>query len=234
MRLKRLGEIRNKNWPFFISAQVTIIFYAFLFTFIYSLGSTNAFYSDQAETKMIIQAGTWEVATPLNEVWDKSSLVFIGSISNQEQTISARIKNKGNDMTGTVPYEIWWTEKGNPKDGIKVGDGTIPALNSEEVFILKFGNNKPGNYMFKAYQRPNHGDPNEKNKDKGNPEGVLWSKQITVSAAKPDGQPNDGEGNKQEEQPGENNSPVNEPVKEGKTQKSDLDVNQQTETIQQP
>jgi hypothetical protein len=162
--------------------------------------------------------------------------VFTGAVSNLDQTVSAVIKNGGNDMAGTVPYEVWWAEKGNPKEGIKVGDGMVPALKSGETFNLKFSTEKPGNYMFKAYQRPNHGDPNNKKESKGNgnAEGALWSEQITVTGSIPDMQPKPEKGNEQQGQQAEIATPVDEQSKESDTQTPDSEVNQPTEPDQQP
>lgn len=162
--------------------------------------------------------------------------MFTGAVSNLEKTVSAVIKNSGNDMKGTVPFEVWWAEKGNPKEGIKVGDGTVPALKSGETFNLKFSTEKPGNYMFKAYQRPNHGDPNNKKESKGNgnAEGALWSEQITITGSNPDMQPKPEKGNEQEIQQVENDTTVDDQLKEGNTQTPNSEGNQSIVPTQQP
>ena len=73
-------------------------------------------------------------------------------------------------MEGPVKYEVHWTEKGNPKNGIKVSEGEILALKSGQVHEISYQPIKNGNYMFKAYQRPNH--PGK---------GELWSDGIAVT-----------------------------------------------------
>ncbi|MCP3739746.1 amyloid fiber anchoring/assembly protein TapA [Rossellomorea sp. BNER] len=168
--------------------KVAIIFYALSITLINMLGSTNAYFSDSDSGTGRIQAGTWEVDPPPEEEWDRSSLSFTGPVLNNEGTISSTIINNGSDMAGTVAYEVWWIEKGNPKKGQKVADGIVPALKSGLSTTLEYKTTKPGSYMFKAYQRPNHGDPNnnkDNNKGNGNTEGALWSESITVTAQAP-------------------------------------------------
>ncbi|PLR99284.1 amyloid fiber anchoring/assembly protein TapA [Bacillus sp. T33-2] len=228
IRLARIRKFRNKNWSFFILVQITTIFYIFAFTLIYMLGSTNAYFNDRVGAIGAITAGTWETSPP-EEVWDKSSLAFTGAVSNQDKNISAAIKNNGNDMAGSVPYEIWWAEKGNPKEGTKIGDGTVPALKSGEVFNLKFTTQKPGNYMFKAYQRPNHGDSNNNkdNKNNGNVEGALWSTQITVADSNHGLQVVPEKGTEQKVQ---NDTPVHQQPVESNSPPNDTEAQQSIET----
>lgn len=104
--------------------------------------------------------------------WDRSSLLFIDQNENCS-CISATIKN-GQDsrvMQGEVKYEVYWSAKGNPKNGELVYSGSVASLNPGETKELTYvlDPTKPGNYMFKAYQRPGH--PGK---------GELWSESITV------------------------------------------------------
>ncbi len=107
--------------------------------------------------------------------WDKSSLFFIGEDGSCE-LISAEVKN-GNDsegMDGTAVWELYWIESGNPKDGVVISSGTIPALGSGESYTMSYNpednpNGPNGEYMFKAYQRPDHPGT-----------GVLWSGSISI------------------------------------------------------
>ncbi|MDC3413622.1 amyloid fiber anchoring/assembly protein TapA [Aquibacillus sp. 3ASR75-11] len=102
--------------------------------------------------------------------WDKSSLSFIQQgVKCEENSIYAVIQN-GDDsraMKGPVPYELYWIEKSNPKNGEIVAEGSVPALGSGKEFTITYLPEKLGNYMFKAYQRPEH--PGQ---------GELWSEQI--------------------------------------------------------
>ncbi len=108
--------------------------------------------------------------------WDKSSLKFTAGCSGNCDQIQATVCNgkKSGDMAGTTEYEVYWSANGNPKDGVVVASGTIPALKKGECAILTYDpktnpNGSAGNYMFKAYQRPGH--PGQ---------GVLWSDQCSV------------------------------------------------------
>ncbi|RBW68312.1 hypothetical protein [Bacillus taeanensis] len=109
----------------------------------------------------------------INEsAWDRSSLVFSEENINSDGIFSI-VKN-GEDsqaMQGEVIYEVFWAEKGNPKEGEIVDTGVIEELMPGETQVLTYTPEqlKSGNYMFKAYQRPNH--PGK---------GELWSESITV------------------------------------------------------
>ncbi|WP_445506519.1 hypothetical protein [Niallia sp. 03190] len=106
-------------------------------------------------------------------VWDRSSLFFT-TADETPDGISASIKN-GEDseaMQGEVKYEVYWSESGNPKDGVIVYSGVVQPLAPGETQVLTYNPDKivDGNYMFKAYQREDHPGT-----------GVLWSESITVS-----------------------------------------------------
>ncbi|TYR79319.1 hypothetical protein FZC66_14500 [Priestia megaterium] len=105
-------------------------------------------------------------------VWDKSSLSFISKCMDSD-SVSAVIKN-GEDsraMQGEVTYEVFWSEAGNPKNGKVVATGVVKPLTSGETQTLTYPLDPlmAGNYMFKAYQRPNHPGAGE-----------LWSESLTV------------------------------------------------------
>jgi YqxM protein len=170
IRVKRLRKFRNKNWLYVFSLKLGLIFYSMTLSTLYLTGNTGAYFNDTASVNGVIQAGTWP------EGWDKSSLTFL---SNNKQSankgqctpINATIKNGGDkDMQGPVNYEVWWAEKGNPKDGVKIGGGEVRALKSGESLILSFTPDKNGIYKFKAYQRTGHPGQDE-----------LWSDEIAVN-----------------------------------------------------
>lgn len=106
-------------------------------------------------------------------VWDKSSLSFADTDVTSDG-ISATVKNKGAQMQGKVDYEVFWSAKGNPKNGKAIASGVVKALQPGESQQLSYAPDQlvPGNYMFKAYQRSGH--PGK---------GVLWSSSITVNEA---------------------------------------------------
>jgi YqxM protein len=170
IRVKRLRKFRNKNWLYVFSLKLGLIFYSMTFSIFYLTGNTLAYFNDSASVNGIIQIGTWQ------EQWDKSSLTFLpnnkqSANKGQCTPINATIKNGGDrDMQGPVNYEVWWAEKGNPKDGVKIGGGEVRALKSGENLILSFTSGKNGIYKFKAYQRSGH--PGQ---------GELWSDELAVN-----------------------------------------------------
>ncbi|MEH7352017.1 hypothetical protein V7150_00355 [Neobacillus drentensis] len=127
--------------------------------------------NDQTE-KVSFQNLTKETGPQDKSGWDRSSLTFTAEILTSD-CISAMIKNDEDSraMQGEVTYEVYWAAEGNPKEGKVVATGAVNTLTPGEAQILTY---KPdhlvaGNYMFKAYQRPNH--PGK---------GELWSEAITV------------------------------------------------------
>jgi YqxM protein len=182
IRNKRLRKFRNKHWTYILCVKLTVIVLTTTFSLMSLIGTTNALFND-VETKSFSITTQWEVPPDEDEVWDRSSLKFIDPVTGDYKGITAIIKNVGDrDMAGTVVYEVYWIESGNPKNGEKVGGGIVPALGTGNSHELNYTPSKSGNYMFKAYQRPNHGDPNGTGKGgrNGNPENALWSAEITV------------------------------------------------------
>ena len=101
--------------------------------------------------------------------WNKSSLEFLDQGYEQGE-VWATIWNGGDgDMSGPVEWELYYAEKGNPKFGEIIASGNVPALESGENYTIWAPTMDPGNYMFKAYQRPGH--PGR---------GELWSEAIEV------------------------------------------------------
>ncbi|MFC0469021.1 hypothetical protein ACFFHM_00185 [Halalkalibacter kiskunsagensis] len=120
-----------------------------------------------------IQKGPKQQGPKDKSAWDRSSLSF--TVENLTcYGISATIKNgqDSRDMQGEVTYEVYYSEKGNPKNGEVVATGVVHALESGETEELTYTPDQlvAGNYMFKAYQSPNHPGT-----------GVLWSESITVT-----------------------------------------------------
>jgi YqxM protein len=199
--MKRLRKFRNKNYYYLMFMKIGIIFYLSTFTILHLTGTTKAYFSDQAEVTGVFNF-SWV------ELWDKSSLEFTNSKvtgASQCTPVEAVIKNGGDrDMKGTVVYEVWWAEKGNPKDGVKVAEGQVKALKSGETETLTFTPNKNGYYKFKAMQRPGH--PGQ---------GELWSESIAVSNCG-DSSGGQNEGNPEPpptEEPKKKDEPANSPVR---------------------
>lgn len=177
IRSSRLHKFKRKNIKLFIFIKVIAVWYIVIFTGSYLSSNTSAYFSSTSEVNGVLQAGTWEKENPDNGPWDNSSLSFNGNdqtINSCSTTnISVDIKNSGNNMEGKASYEVYYAENGNPKKGVKVGEGTILAISSNDSISLSYDAEKPGNYKFKAYQRPGH--PGQ---------GELWSQTISITCDK--------------------------------------------------
>ena len=102
--------------------------------------------------------------------WDKASLNFTGQgKSCGNGTVFASIENTGDKpMQGTTAYELWYIASGDPKNGTKVAEGTIPALDGgASTTLTDDASQGNGVYKFKAYQRPGHPGQTE-----------IWSEEI--------------------------------------------------------
>jgi YqxM protein len=233
IRNKRLRKFRNKHWAYILCVKLAAIVLTTTFSLMSLIGTTNALFNDVEKTSFSIQS-QWDVPPDEDEVWDRSSLKFIDPVTGDYQGITAIIKNVGDrDMAGTVDYEVYWIGKGNPKNGEKVGGGIVPALGTGKSHELNYTPSKSGNYMFKAYQRPNHGDPNGTGQGggNGNPENVLWSAEITVTFPSLNvEQPDSGDTELPAENPQQNNEGTQESIE---TEQNDELTNPNSEPQQQ-
>lgn len=178
MRQSRLTKFKRKKVGKFIVIQSFVLFYLGTYGLVQFTSSTNAAFNDIERLILSLKADN-EFEPPEDEEddreWDKSSLEFKGQASHcQNGTISAVIQNGSSSrgMKGPVVYEVYWTEKGNPKPdkgGVIVANGQVPPLSSGESFEMFYTPTEPGNYMFRALQRPGH--PGK---------GELWSEVIKV------------------------------------------------------
>lgn len=174
-RQKRFG-VKNKRVQ--ISSQILAIIYMLLLTISFLTSYTGAYFNDVSIIYGTISAGTWQ------EIWDKSSLKFPNESKDQIITSSIPVEilvsilNTGSDMTGQTQYEVYYIDKGNPKNGNKIGEGVIEPIAANQMSILKYMATQPGNYKFKALQRPGHGNKYDKRQ-------ALWSETITVSPETP-------------------------------------------------
>lgn len=216
MRQSRLRKFRKKNVGIYIIVQLVAIYYLGFIGLSLVTTTTNAAFTSSVNVAGSIQAGEWDF-------WDKSSLKFpegkknFGFICKDEKVeIFALIEN-GKDseaMQGPVKYEVYWIEKGNPKNGKIVDEGEVPQLGSGKTHKLTFIAEKPGNYKFKAYQREGH--PGK---------GELWSETITV---KPNEctQPEEIE---EEDQETEEVEDLNEADKQNSEKENNTEANDQKE-----
>ncbi|MEH7500493.1 amyloid fiber anchoring/assembly protein TapA [Neobacillus drentensis] len=172
IRYKRVRKFSKKNGSIIIVAQIIVVFYLITLLTGYLTSNTEAYFNDNSKITGTIQAGNWE-----NE-WDKSSLKFSSgndqsfeSCSQKEITVA--LTNTGSDMEGPSEYEVYYINKGNPKEGEKVAEGVIERILANKSSFLIYIASKPGNYKFRALQRPNHSFKAERQD--------LWSETITIT-----------------------------------------------------
>jgi YqxM protein len=181
IRFKRQRKFRN-NKNLKLVLELLGIIYLSLFTLSYLTSQTGAYFNDQEQATVVISSGKWL------EEWDKSSLTFTNKQSTQKvegcgkTEISSLLKNGSkNDMKGTSEYEVYFSQADNPKDGKKVAEGTIESIQSNQSTTLTYNTDISGNYKFRAFQRPGHGNKYDERHD-------LWSETITLTCKeiKPD------------------------------------------------
>ncbi len=177
MRQSRLRKFKKRKVGMLIIVQLFLIYYLGVYGLFEFTTPTNAAFNDVESLTLSLKTAD-EFGTSDDDddgEWDKSSLKFKGQIAHcQDGTISAIVQNGegSRDMKGSVTYEVFWAAKGNPKPdkgGTHVESGQVPALNSGETYEIFYKPTKPGNYMFRASQRPGH--PGK---------GELWSDSIQV------------------------------------------------------
>ncbi|MFP5115017.1 amyloid fiber anchoring/assembly protein TapA [Bacillaceae bacterium C204] len=225
IRKSRLKKYGKKNRKVLIVAQLLGIGYIFTFGIGFLTTNTGAYFNDETKTTVTFQAGTWETE------WDKSSLKFTRNDqtfeSCNQKEITVTLTNTGSDMEGPSRYEVYYIDKGNPKDGEKVADGVIEPILANKSSSLKYTASKPGNYKFRAFQRPNHAFKDESQD--------LWSDTITItcktksSNETQQNQINNNQGEQTETQPTEN---INE--NDNKSLKPEDSETNQTEKIDSP
>ncbi|MGD6776550.1 amyloid fiber anchoring/assembly protein TapA [Sutcliffiella horikoshii] len=180
IRKTRLNKFRNNNWTIVITSKLLSIWIFLSVALVYLTGNTDAYFYDNSTVKGVFKVGFWEKKL---EQWDKSSLKFIETkneltITNCEpKNIISTIKNTGNDMQGSTDYFVYFIDKGNPKDGEIMYEGYIDPIANDSSQQLQYNSSIPGNYKFKALQRPGHGN-------KENELHELWSETITVKCEK--------------------------------------------------
>ncbi|WP_404468894.1 amyloid fiber anchoring/assembly protein TapA [Sutcliffiella horikoshii] len=176
IRKKRLNKYRNSNWQVVITSKLLSIWVILSIALVYLTGNTDAYFYDNSSVTGVLTAGFWEEKV---EQWDKSSLKFIEPhkeltiTSCEPQNIMSTIKNTGNDMQGSTEYFVYYIDKGNPKNGEIKYEGFIDPIVNDSSQQLQYNSSIPGNYKFKALQRPGHG--NEENEQH-----ELWSETITL------------------------------------------------------
>jgi YqxM protein len=223
IRMKRLRKFRKKNFYYLLSMKLGIVFYLSIYTAFHLTGTTSAYFSDNAQVNGTFEVGTWE------DPWDKSSLMFTNNktqsvTASQCTPIEAVIKNGGDDMKGPVDYEVWWAEKGNPKNGVKRSTGQVTALKNGESLTLTYSPIENGNYMFKAMQRPGH--PGK---------GELWSSGIEVKhCSEANEQPNTEQETLPKEEPPKQDEPATPPVNQEEKVEEPVQPKDEPPVMEQP
>lgn len=236
IRHMRIKKFRSKNLSMVIVTKILVIVMLFTVGLSYLTSNTGAYYNDTATARGIFTAGFWEEVL---EKWDKSSLKFIEPkkditvTSCNPITISATIKNTGNDMQGSTEYIVYHVMKGNPMNGEKVYEGKINPIKKNETINLEYSTSKAGNYKFKALQRPGHGNKYDVRHE-------LWSETITVqckeSSKKNNGEDLNGDtGELQESDSTKSNNVIKDSEEEIKTgTEVETEENSESETLQEP
>ncbi|WP_404454374.1 amyloid fiber anchoring/assembly protein TapA [Oceanobacillus kapialis] len=169
LRMSRLRKFRRYK-QFVTLWKVAAICYISIFTLGYLASGTGAYFVSKQENEQTIQAGTW---------WDGSELAFIGKPKIGKDScpgavLTVELKNNGEKMTEPTIYEVFFSEKGNPKkSGEKVGSGEISLLEKGEKVTLTHTVEQEGFYIFKTYQHPLYGEETEGKQE-------IWSKKVKL------------------------------------------------------
>lgn len=161
---RKLYKSKGKSKGLKSMSKITLgLFMLALGMILFRYDLTRAIFNDEEKNKGVITTGTWE---PTPEEWDKSSLHFdeeFGcTIKCNQVTTQVCNDDDSEEMKGSSPWELFWAESGNPKDGLIETEGTIDPLKAGECQTLSAEiENLTGNYKFKAYQRPGHPGPGE-------------------------------------------------------------------------
>lgn len=147
-----------------------------MWAFVPITGQTSAYFNDTSNVTQVIQAGIWEniedTGCSENHGHEDCSKLKIKGVSFDGSNIHATIKNTGVSMQTNGRYEIYFSERGNPKNGNKISETLTfkPILKDQEQDLV-FTPAKSGYYMFKIFDEDHPG--------KGVHE--LWSGKIEVN-----------------------------------------------------
>ncbi len=177
IRKTRVRKFRKRNFKFSLLLKSLSIAYLCLLVTTISTNDTNAFLSHTANSSAEFKAQWEQNEKPPNKHVDsdKSSLEFKGQGGACNEINATIINGKDSGpMKEKLKYEIFYINKGNPKNGEMIFSGEINPLTNGQEVRLTFKPDKTGNYMFKAYQHKDHSG-----------KGELWSKEIQVSCENP-------------------------------------------------
>lgn len=189
MRSSRLAKYRKKYKKLIIITQIAVIGYAVLFSASLLTSNTVAYFSNNSQVNTVISSA--------NSWWDGSDLYFPGNATVVDKEcvpteIAVDIKNKGETMTGSAQFEVYYSEKnGNPsKNGEITFEGSIEAMGAGETSTITHEAAEEGWYVFKAEQHPEYDGDNGK---------VIGSEKIKVQCNGSKHQAEDDESREQTE-----------------------------------
>ncbi|AIF45492.1 amyloid fiber anchoring/assembly protein TapA [Virgibacillus sp. SK37] len=169
MRYSRLKKFKTKNKTFLLTVKIALAWYLILLSASYLTGGTSAHFTDTINTENLLSVGTWEIeeTDEPEEAIDESRLKFTDKKTQRikacgDKLLKVNLKNSGkSDMEHDSRYEVYYGKKGNPKNqGEKLklaeNEGKIKALKKEESITLTYEADKPGVYVFVAYQTNAH------------------------------------------------------------------------------
>lgn len=169
LRYSRLKKFKTKNKTFLLTVKIALAWYLILLSASYLTGGTSAHFTDTINAKKTLSIGSWEMENPdvPEEVIDMSKLKFPHKKTQRieacgDKLLKVNLKNSGkSDMGHDSRYEIYYGEKGNPKNqGKKLklaeNEGKIKALKKGESIQLTYKTDKPGVYVFVVYQTNEH------------------------------------------------------------------------------
>ncbi|MEC2160552.1 amyloid fiber anchoring/assembly protein TapA [Virgibacillus halodenitrificans] len=169
MRYSRLKKFKTKNKTFLLTLKIALAWYLILLSASYLTGGTSAHFTDTINTENLLSVGTWEIeeTDEPEEAIDESRLKFTDKKTQRieacgDKLLKVNLKNSGkSDMEHDGRYEVYYGKKGNPKNqGEKLklaeNEGKIKALKKGESVQLTYKTDKPGVYVFVAYQTNEH------------------------------------------------------------------------------
>ncbi|API93431.1 amyloid fiber anchoring/assembly protein TapA [Virgibacillus pantothenticus] len=229
MRRTRISRYQNKYRYWYFSLKVFVIVYAAVYLLGYMASSTTAYFHENVQLDGEVTIGEWQEQPPVIE--ETYELEFIRKqvqkITTCERvTLKAKIKNIGSvDMTKSLTYDVFYTEKGNPmKYGksldLEKGEGEINPLAKKETATLTATVEQPGVYVFLVKQADDD---------------LLWSKEINVQCKeKPKsngvGKPSENQATNQVQSTPKTKNEKNEEVKDANQEKNEKTKQQVDET----
>lgn len=158
MQTNRIKQVEKARLNILVIKVISII-YLICFTCIYLTSNTGAQFTDTSIHKQLIQAGEW---------WDGSSLVFLNKedqVINSCEPVELQTEvynDSKHAMYGSTEYEVYHVSSDGVDHSLEIGDKisegvmNIDVIRANETSMLTYTVIDPGDYFFKAYQRPSY------------------------------------------------------------------------------